>query len=189
VIVTLQRMNEGKEVNIPASIRSRTLTRCIRSAIATGNWGTQPGAPPAKCGVSQVLNRLTYCSSLSHLRRCNTPLGREGKQAKPRQLHNTQWGMICPCESPEGGTIGLIKNLALMAFISVGKDVKEVLHSLNDWGMMALEEVSPARCVYCCCGFLFMVSAPSCALVVSPQYCRTNQSVCERQLGRCCSEL
>ena len=104
-----QRMNDGKEVNIPASIRSRTLSRCIRSAVATGNWGTQPGAPPAKTGVSQVMNRLTYLSSLSHLRRCNTPLGSEGKQAKPRQLHNTQWGIVCPCESPEGGTIGLIK--------------------------------------------------------------------------------
>lgn len=69
----------------------------------------------------QVLNRLTYASSLSHLRRANTPLGKEGKQAKPRQLHNTQWGMICPCETPEGGSIGLVKNLALMAYISVSE--------------------------------------------------------------------
>lgn len=44
----------------------------------------------------QVLNRLTYASTLSHLRRINSPIGREGKIAKPRQLHNSQWGMICP---------------------------------------------------------------------------------------------
>jgi hypothetical protein len=53
----------------------------------------------------QLLNRLTFASSLSHLRRLNTPLGREGKQAKPRQLHNTHWGMVCPAETPEGHAV------------------------------------------------------------------------------------
>ena len=50
---------------------------------------------------SQVLNRLTFASTLSHLRRLNSPIGRDGKLARPRQLHNTQWGMICPAETPE----------------------------------------------------------------------------------------
>ena len=50
---------------------------------------------------SQVLNRLTYASTLSHLRRLNSPIGRDGKLAKPRQLHNSLWGMICPAETPE----------------------------------------------------------------------------------------
>ena len=68
-------------------------------------------------GVSQVLNRLAYASTLSHLRRINSPIGREGKLAKPRQLHNTQWGMICPAETPEGQACGLVKNLALMTYI------------------------------------------------------------------------
>lgn len=58
----------------------------------TGNWGDQRKAHQARAGVSQVLNRLTYAASLSHLRRLNTPIGRDGKIAKPRQLHNTHWG-------------------------------------------------------------------------------------------------
>ena len=49
----------------------------------------------------QVLNRLTFASTLSHLRRLNSPIGRDGKLARPRQLHNTQWGMVCPAETPE----------------------------------------------------------------------------------------
>ena len=49
----------------------------------------------------QVLNRLTFASTLSHLRRLNSPIGRDGKLARPRQLHNTHWGMICPAETPE----------------------------------------------------------------------------------------
>ena len=52
----------------------------------------------------QVLNRLTYASTLSHLRRINSPIGREGKLAKPRQLHNSQWGMICPAGERARGT-------------------------------------------------------------------------------------
>ena len=54
----------------------------------------------SKTGVAQCLNRLTYSSTLSHLRRLNTPLQKTGKLAKPRQLHNTHWGMICPAETP-----------------------------------------------------------------------------------------
>jgi DNA-directed RNA polymerase II subunit RPB2 len=114
-----KNLDRGREPSIAAAVKHATITKGLRYALATGNWGVQKSAAAPKTGVSQVLNRLTYASSLSHLRRANTPLGREGKQAKPRQLHNTQWGMICPCETPEGGSIGLVKNLALMAYISV----------------------------------------------------------------------
>lgn len=94
----------------------------------------------SKAGVSQVLNRYTYASTLSHLRRCNTPLGREGKIAKPRQLHNTHWGMVCPAETPEGQACGLVKNLALMACISVGSLSAPVIEFLEEWGLESLEE-------------------------------------------------
>jgi DNA-directed RNA polymerase beta subunit len=77
------------------------ITQGLKYSLATGNWGQQ-GTQGIRAGVSQVLNRLTYASTLSHLRRLNSPIGREGKLAKPRQLHNSHWGMICPAETPEG---------------------------------------------------------------------------------------
>ncbi len=92
----------------------------LRYALSTGNWGDRTKANQTRAGVSQVLNRLTFASTLSHLRRLNSPIDRTGKTAKPRQLHNTHWGMVCPAETPEGHAIGLVKNLALMAYISVG---------------------------------------------------------------------
>ena len=98
----------------------------------------------SKAGVSQVLNRYTFASTLSHLRRCNTPLGREGKIAKPRQLHNTHWGMVCPAETPEGQACGLVKNLALMACISVGSYSAPVGEFLDEWGLESLEENAQA---------------------------------------------
>jgi hypothetical protein len=72
-----------------AHTHTHTHTRCRRYSLATGNWGVA-GVGEVRPGVSQVLNRLTYASSLSHLRRINSPIGREGKLAKPRQLHNSQ---------------------------------------------------------------------------------------------------
>jgi DNA-directed RNA polymerase II subunit RPB2 len=93
---------------------------------------------------SQVLNRLTYSSSLSHLRRANSPIGREGKLAKPRQLHNSQWGMVCPAETPEGQACGLVKNLALMCVISVGSPSGPLIDFLEEWTTEMLEEISPS---------------------------------------------
>ncbi|XP_953007.1 DNA-directed RNA polymerase II subunit, putative [Theileria annulata] len=107
------------------------------------NWGRDKDGNVVRTGVSQVLNRLTFASYLSHLRRLNTPLGREGKMAKPRQLHNTHWGMICPAETPEGQAVGLVKNLALMCYISVGSLSSTILDFLLEFGMDSLDEISP----------------------------------------------
>lgn len=114
--------------------------------MATGNWGPDANNPSAT-GVAQVLNRLTYAASLSHLRRINTPIDKGSKDPKPRQLHNTQWGMLCPCETPEGSGIGIIKNLALMCNITVGKPPNTVLDNLRE-RCEHLHELRPADVPY-----------------------------------------
>ena len=98
----------------------------------------------SKAGVSQVLNRLTYASSLSHLRRSNTPLARTGKQAKPRQLHNSHWGMVCPAETPEGQAVGLVKNMALMAYITTGTSQVPVMEFLEEFSTENLTDILPS---------------------------------------------
>eukprot|EP00118_Oscarella_pearsei_P025653 m.308540 g.308540 ORF g.308540 m.308540 type:complete len:1181 (+) comp44175_c0_seq1:66-3608(+) len=135
-------VDKGKEFNVELAIRTRTITDGLKYSLATGNWGDQRKAHESRAGVSQVLNRLTYASTLSHLRRLNSPIGRDGKLARPRQLHNTLWGMICPAETPEGQAVGLVKNLALMAYISVGSQPSPILEFLEEWSMENLEEIS-----------------------------------------------
>ena len=76
--------------------------------MATGDFGIK-NTNSNKVGVAKVLNRLTYISSLSHLRRINTPIDKSGKLIPPRKLHNTQWGMVCAAESPEGQSVGVVK--------------------------------------------------------------------------------
>jgi DNA-directed RNA polymerase II subunit RPB2 len=137
-------LDTGREFNLTLAVKSNTISSGLKYAIATGNWGEQKKAMQSRAGVSQVLNRYTYTSSLSHLRRVNTPIGREGKLAKPRQLHNTHWGMVCPAETPEGQACGLVKNLALMSHITVGSSTEPIIKFLEDWTMENLEEISPA---------------------------------------------
>ncbi|GFO49685.1 DNA-directed RNA polymerase subunit beta, partial [Plakobranchus ocellatus] len=137
-------IDKSKEFNMDLAISTRIITDGLKYSLATGNWGDQKKAHQARAGVSQVLNRLTFASTLSHLRRLNSPIGRDGKLARPRQLHNTQWGMICPAETPEGAAVGLVKNLALMAYISVGSQPSPILEFLEEWSMENLEEVAPS---------------------------------------------
>uniref|UniRef100_A0A7S2SDK5 DNA-directed RNA polymerase subunit beta n=1 Tax=Mucochytrium quahogii TaxID=96639 RepID=A0A7S2SDK5_9STRA len=142
VMGSLQRsVDAGRDFNLTAALKVKTITNGLKYALATGNWGLQGMA--TKAGVSQVLNRLTYASSLSHLRRVNTPLAKEGKSAKPRQLHNTHWGYMCPAEVPEGQACGLVKNIALMCYVSVGSPQSTILELLEEWSMENLEEISP----------------------------------------------
>ncbi|CAF2237425.1 unnamed protein product [Brassica napus] len=136
-------VDNGKEVNLLFAINAKTITSGLKYALATGNWG-QANATGTRAGVSQVLNRLTYASTLSHLRRLNSPIGREGKLSKPRQLHNSQWGMMCPAETPEGQACGLVKNLALMVYVTVGSAASPILAILSDLGTENLEESSPS---------------------------------------------
>ena len=137
-------IDHNRDFNLTLAVKANTITRGLKYSLATGNWGDQKKFMQAKAGVSQALNRLTFASTLSHLRRLNTPIGREGKLAKPRQLHNTHWGMICPAETPEGAACGLVKNLALMAYISVGSASAPILEFLEEWTTENLEEISPS---------------------------------------------
>lgn len=136
-------VDSGKDIKLEMAIKQNIITTGLKYSLATGNWGQQ-GQADIRAGVSQVLNRLTFASTLSHLRRLNSPIGRDGKLARPRQLHNSHWGMVCPAETPEGAAVGLVKNLALMAYISVGSPVGPIMDFLSEWGMETFEETHPS---------------------------------------------
>jgi DNA-directed RNA polymerase beta subunit len=78
--------------NIYKICKSQTIENGIKRALATGDFGLKQMSK-SKVGVAQVLNRLTYIATLSHLRRVNTPMEKNGKLIHPRKLHNTQWGI------------------------------------------------------------------------------------------------
>ncbi|KAK4168239.1 hypothetical protein QBC43DRAFT_253876 [Cladorrhinum sp. PSN259] len=138
-------IDTNKLFSLALGIKANTLTNALKYSLATGNWGDQKKAMSSTAGVSQVLNRYTFASTLSHLRRTNTPIGRDGKIAKPRQLHNTHWGLVCPAETPEGQACGLVKNLSLMCYVSVGTSADPVVEFMIARNMEVLEEYEPLR--------------------------------------------
>jgi DNA-directed RNA polymerase II subunit RPB2 len=104
--------------NIYKIIKSTTIENGIKRALSTGDFGIKH-VNSNKVGVAQVLNRLTYVSSLSHARRISTPVDKSGKLIPPRKLHNTSWGFLCPAETPEGQSVGVVKNLSYMTHVTI----------------------------------------------------------------------
>ena len=118
------------DINICKIIKSSYIETVLKGAMATGNWGLKNNIN--KQGVSQVLNRLTYMSTLSHLRRVATPIDSSGKLIPPRKLHNTSWGYVCPSETPEGQSVGVVKNLSMICEITNSISSEPVRYIVND---------------------------------------------------------
>jgi DNA-directed RNA polymerase II subunit RPB2 len=104
--------------NIYKIIKSTTIENGIKRALSTGDFGIKH-SNSNKVGVAQVYNRLNYVSSLSHARRISTPTDKSGKLIPPRKLHNTSWGFLCPAETPEGQSVGIVKNLSYMTHLTI----------------------------------------------------------------------
>jgi DNA-directed RNA polymerase II subunit RPB2 len=134
-------LNENQiinDLNISKIIKPNYIENILKSALATGNWGLKNTIN--RQGVSQVLNRLTFMSTLSHLRRISTPIDSSGKLIGPRKLQNTQWGYICPSETPEGHSIGVVKNLSVTCEITSDVTSSPILFYLQEY-YINLEDV------------------------------------------------
>ena len=138
---TDDHMSIVNKTNIYKIIKSTTIENGIKRALSTGDFGIK-NVNSNKVGVAQVLNRLTYVSSLSHLRRINTPVDKSGKLIAPRKLHNTTWGFLCVAETPEGGSVGVVKNISYMTHITTPSN-SESLHQHVEPFISRMDRGSP----------------------------------------------
>jgi DNA-directed RNA polymerase II subunit RPB2 len=135
----LNILNVINETNIYKLLKSTTLETGIKYALATGNWGIKTSSN--KVGIAQVLSRLNYSATLSHLRRVATPNEKTGKLIAPRKLHNTQWGIVCPAETPEGASVGVVKNLAITTLVTQMVNSKPILDRVLGYDVIPLSEI------------------------------------------------
>ena len=132
----LERSGQIRGINaVSAAIRPGIISDKLNNAIATGNWGR------GRVGVTQLLDRTNYLSTISHLRRVQSPLSRTQPNFEARDLHSTHFGRICPSETPEGSNCGLVKNLALSAIISVSVSSEEVVEKMYEFGTAHFSDV------------------------------------------------
>jgi DNA-directed RNA polymerase II subunit RPB2 len=127
--------------NIYKIVKSNTIENGIKRALSTGDFGIK-NANSSKVGVAQVLNRLTYIASLSHLRRISTPIDKSGKLIPPRKLHNTTWGYICVAETPEGASVGVVKNMSMMSHITIPSNSSPLYDYIMPL-IMPVEDLTP----------------------------------------------
>ncbi|MEM2339180.1 MAG: DNA-directed RNA polymerase subunit B'', partial [Nitrososphaerales archaeon] len=133
----LERSGQKRGMSvIAAAIRPGIITDKLNNAIATGNWGR------GRVGITQLLDRTNYLSTISHLRRIQSPLSRSQPNFEARDLHATHFGRVCPNETPEGSNSGLVKNLALSAIISLSVPASEIIDILYELGVRPIREVN-----------------------------------------------
>jgi len=135
LFTNIQKLIENNRViNLASIIKSKIVTNGLKYALATGNWGVG-STQGMRTGVSQVLNRFSYMSTISHLRRINSPIGKEGKLTTPRHLHGSHCYRICPSETPEGQSCGLLKNMAFSNTVTIGtlsKTIYDILKKFDN---------------------------------------------------------
>ena len=123
------------EMNSVDFFAERIVDTGIRRAFK-GNWGAE--AHTKRLGVVQDLNRLSYNSALGQLRKVNLSIDASAKITGPLLLHSSQWGMIDPVDTPDGGNVGLHKNLSMGARITSNCPRLPILLWLRKHGKMRL---------------------------------------------------
>ncbi|MBQ9736518.1 MAG: DNA-directed RNA polymerase subunit beta [Clostridia bacterium] len=103
------QMHDSSEMTPAALINSRPVTTAIREF-----FGSSP--------LSQFMDQNNPLAELTHKRRLSAlgpgGLSRDRAGFDVRDVHYTQYGRMCPIETPEGPNIGLISYLSTYARIS-----------------------------------------------------------------------
>ncbi|CAN1173031.1 DNA-directed RNA polymerase III subunit 2 [Linum perenne] len=132
----------GQLVSLLFELLLQTLiTNGLERALSTGNWDIQRFRMSRK-GVTQVLARLAYIGSLGYLTRISPQFEKSRKVSGPRALQPSQWGMLCPCDTPEGEACGLVKNLALMSHVTTDGEDGPLVSLCYCLGVEDLEQFS-----------------------------------------------
>jgi len=128
--------------NIHRFFKHSLLESWLKYSLSTGNWGIKSigSFQNIRQGVSQVLNRMSYAATLSHLRRISTAMEKNGKLVQPRKLDNSHINMICPAETPEGASVGLVKNISLSTNISIAMNSSHIRNILVDLGTQIYDD-------------------------------------------------
>lgn len=121
----------AKRADIVAALsRCSIITNSFRTCIQTSNW-CLPGTKFSRTGVSQVLSRISLLSYYSHLNRVTQSISRESRNMTVRQINSSSIMFLDPADTPEGQPTGIVLNLAMSSFISIGVDSHIIFNLLN----------------------------------------------------------
>eukprot|EP01112_Ceratiomyxa_fruticulosa_P021333 TRINITY_DN7466_c0_g3_i1.p1 TRINITY_DN7466_c0_g3~~TRINITY_DN7466_c0_g3_i1.p1 ORF type:complete len:1131 (-),score=237.49 TRINITY_DN7466_c0_g3_i1:136-3528(-) len=115
----LQKQFRAQAFEIETS--SSSITDGFSHAISSGNWNLKRFRME-RAGVTDVLCRLSFIAALGMMTRIYSQFEKTRKISGPRSLQPSQWGLLCPSDTPEGESCGLVKNLALMTYVTTDEN-------------------------------------------------------------------
>ena len=133
------------ESNIKGFFKDRIVEQGFKKAFK-GNWGSQEHTK--RLGAVQDLNRLSWYTFISHLRKINLPLDSSAKVVGPRLLNSSQWGFIDPIDTPDGANIGLHKHLSISTYITSGSSAHPIIKWMrSNTGLRLILECKPEQLI------------------------------------------
>lgn len=96
---------------------TNSITNGLVAAMKSGNWNIERFKMD-RSSITAELTRLSYISAIGMMTRINSQFEKTRKISGPRALQPSHWGVLCPSDTPEGESCGLVKNLALTTHVT-----------------------------------------------------------------------
>ena len=137
-ILSNRTITEKFEVLTFFNLKSSIITTSLNKAISTENWNLERFIME-RSGVTSIITRYSYICALGMMTKINSHFEKSRKVSGPRSLHTSSWGMLCPSDTPEGESCGLVKNLALLSEITTDSDIKPIVNILENLSVRRIE--------------------------------------------------
>lgn len=144
----LTKKQAARDINLPMIMdaSSAVIEKAMTHTISTGNFDLKR-FNMRRAGVTQVLSRQSYIAAIGMMTRLASSFEKSRKISGPRQLQPSQWGMVCPCDTPEGESCGLVKNFAVLSQVTLEVDDTSLRQVLFNVGIEELDALAPAEFV------------------------------------------